>query len=349
MVTEDGPRAPGGGPSGLAPLARVALRVILSAAILWILFTRIPLPEVTRVLRSVNAGYVLLAIALVPFYSYIGAAQQHVLTNHQGLTLSTARILEINIAAQFYGLFLPGYLAGGVLRWYRMSRGGKAIAALAAIAFNRLLETLTLLVIGVAMWLLARPPQVAPIFTVLMLGALIGAVVVFATLFDGRLASWARARLTSRRWPLLPRRLQAKLGESIDATERFSTMPAREARRLGILVVIRHALEFASFTLMALAVGIHLSLPTLGWIRSFMALALMLPLAFAGIGLRETTLLVALQPYGVAAESAVALSILLLGRYLLAAIGGGLWELKRVVLGDRSSGEAQSPIPSAAD
>lgn len=336
-------------PSRVAPLARLALRLLLSAAIVWILFTRIPVTEVGRVLRSVHAGYVLLAIALVPLYTYVGAAQQRLLTSHQGLALSTARILEINIAAQFYGLFLPGYLAGGVLRWYRMSRGGKAVGALAAIAFNRLLETLTLLLIGAVMWLLARPPRVDAMFTVLMLAALAGAVGVVVALFDGRVASRVGARIATMRWRWLPQGARAKVVESLQAAERFGTMPAGDVRRLAGLVLLRQALEFASFALMALAVGIHVSLLALGWIRSFMALALMLPIAFAGIGVREATLLLALEPYGVAAQSAIALSALLLARYLLAALGGGLWELRGVLLGKRASPDTQPPIPSTAD
>jgi uncharacterized protein (TIRG00374 family) len=336
-------------PSRVASLVRLALRLLLSAAILWILLTRIPIVEVARVLRSVNAGYVLLAIALVPLYTYVGAAQQRVLTTHQGLALSTARILEINIAAQFYGLFLPGYLAGGVLRWYRMARGGHAIGALAAIAFNRLLETLTLLLIGAVMWLLARPPWVDAKLTALMLVVLAGAVIVVVALFDGRIASRVGARVETTQWRWLPQRVRARLAESLQAAERFGTMPARDVRQLATLVLLRQGLEFASFVLMTLSVGIHLSILALGWIRSFMALALMLPIAFAGIGVREATLLLALEPYGVAAESAIALSALLLARYLLAALGGGLWELRGVLLGRRASPDTHPRIPSTAD
>jgi uncharacterized membrane protein YbhN (UPF0104 family) len=347
-----GDAALGGGaapPSQVAPLARLTLRLLLSAVIVWVLFTRIPVTEVGRVLRSVNGGFVALAIALVPLFTYVGAAQQRVLTMHQGLTLSTPRILEINVAAQFYGLFLPGYLAGGVLRWYRMSRGGRAVGALAAIAFNRLLETLVILLLGVAMWLLAQPPWVDARFTAIMLAALAGVAILVVALFDGRLASFMGARFASGEWRLLPHAARAKLAESIRAAERFGTMPAGDVRRLAVLVLLRQALEFTSFVLMAWAVGIHLPLPALGWIRSFMALALMLPIAFAGIGVREATLLLALQPYGVGAESAIALAALLLARYLLAALGGGLWELKGLLFGHRASSDAQPPIPSAAD
>ncbi|MGH7719398.1 MAG: lysylphosphatidylglycerol synthase transmembrane domain-containing protein [Gemmatimonadaceae bacterium] len=338
MTAEAGPPLLAEAPSRLAAAARVAVKVLISAAIVWILLTRIPVAEVGRALRSVNAAFLLLAFALVPLYNYVAAAQQRVLTDHQGLALGTARILEINIASHFYGLFLPGYLAGGVLRWYRMSRGGKAIAALAAIAVNRLLEVVTLLLFGAVMWLVANPPGANAALTAFMLGALVGTAAVVATLFHGGAADRMSTLLSTKRSRWIPARAREKLAATCSAVARFGTIPARESARLTSLLLLRHALEFASFVLLAWAVGIHLSLPDLGWIRSFMALALMLPITYAGIGVRETTLLVTMQPYGVAAESAVALSVLLLARNLLGALAGGVWELKRVLRGSRGGG-----------
>ena len=66
----------------------------------------------------------------------------------------------------------------------------------------------------------------------------------------------------------------------------------------------------------------------IGWVRSVVLLIGMLPVALAGFGVREGSLIAALQPYGVTAAQAVALSFLLFGRDLLSAAVGGLAEAR---------------------
>lgn len=61
----------------------------------------------------------------------------------------------------------------------------------------------------------------------------------------------------------------------------------------------------------------------------------MLPISFAGLGVREGTLVFLLQPYGVSATDAVALFFLFFARALLVAGIGGLFEAKNIFLPSR--------------
>ena len=67
-----------------------------------------------------------------------------------GMRLSTLALLQINLAAVFYGLILPaGNVTGIIARFYRMSRREPNYAAIAvALAFERLVATLTLAWLG---------------------------------------------------------------------------------------------------------------------------------------------------------------------------------------------------------
>jgi len=74
-----------------------------------------------------------------------------------------------------------------------------------------------------------------------------------------------------------------------------------------------HLLGVLSFYAFALSVGVDVSFIIIGWVRSFIHIVTMLPISFSGLGVREGTLIVLLQGYGVSASDAVGLSFLLFG------------------------------------
>lgn len=86
---------------------------------------------------------------------------------------------------------------------------------------------------------------------------------------------------------------------------------------------------------------------TLGWMRSAVQLLDNLPLSIAGLGVREATLLVLLEPYGVAGERAVAPAFILLGRRLLLGLVGGLLGGIRL-LAPKAAGRCGAPQSQAS-
>ena len=78
----------------------------------------------------------------------------------------------------------------------------------------------------------------------------------------------------------------------------------------GLSLIAQFLGIFVMF-LLALSIGLNLSFLDLGWIRSFIVIITMLPISFSGIGVREASLIVLLQPYSVSSSDAVALSFLL--------------------------------------
>jgi glycosyltransferase 2 family protein len=59
-----------------------------------------------------------------------------------------------------------------------------------------------------------------------------------------------------------------------------------------------------------------------------MSLAIMLPLSFAGLGIREGTLVILFGQYGVKPDVSMALSFLFFSRNILTSLLGGLIEFK---------------------
>jgi glycosyltransferase 2 family protein len=307
------------------------IRLVASTAILAVVFSRVALGDTILALRSADPLLVLLGFLVVPLTTYAAAVQQKILTDLQGMPLSAARIVEINLTTGFYSLFLPGYLAGGLLRWHRMARpGNQPIEALAAIAFNRWLETVLLVVLGVAFWWIARPVQAPTIPSSVFIALVAGLVAVHLLFFHRAVATSVRARLgPSRRRSA--GRLRRGLSEVLAATSRFDSLAPRDVALLATLGVSRHLLGIVGLVWLAAALGLPLSFAAAGWISSVLVLALMLPISLAGVGVRDAGLVVLLGLYGIEPAGAVALSFLLLARVLLGAAVGGLLEVRRVL------------------
>ena len=313
------------------------LRVGLSAALLAYLFSVIPAREVLSALREADPLRVAAALLLaVPAFA-MAAIQQKVFTDLQGMKLTLREITEINLASRFYGLFLPGYLAGGAYRWARMAQPAKQPAeAFAAIAFNRWLETLVILILGLLYWLVGRPPEVGPSTTVGVILAIVVMAAGYGLFFDQRLsgALWERLGLgSSSRQGGTGRRMA---GRVLAATGRFGDLSAQGTVRAGTLCALRHLLDVVVFVLFAAALGVALPFAAAGWIHSAVLLAMMLPIAYAGLGVREAGLVVVLDLFAVDPTDALALSFLLLARVLLTAGIGGAIEGARLVLPKRA-------------
>lgn len=304
-------------------------QITVSITLLGYVFSLIPLNEIGDALLSISIPMLLAGLLVNLLSQYLTSVQMCQVMGRQATTLSTYRIFVVNLVTKFYGLFLPGTLAGGAVRWYHFKISGVAPAdALAAIIFNRVFETLLLVGSG-ALFLVADLGGVANIrsfsgvvFIFLLL------VVSYYTLFNSRL-HLLLARIFQRlnirdSW-------QSKLQKLFDALARYNGLSAGFRFTLLLIGIIRQIVGVASIYIFALALDIEISFYTLAWIRSVFTLLVMLPISVSGLGVRELTFVAILTQYGVPAGSALMLSLILFCSGLLFALVGGLYELMRVL------------------
>ena len=122
------------------------LKLSITSGILYYIFTIIPFSEVITSIISAKVSYILIGLLIGLLMPYTAAYQMKLLTDKQGMSLSIRQIIEINLATRFFGFFLPG-LAGGAIRWYKLSRpDNKSAKALASMVFNRLIDTIVLVI-----------------------------------------------------------------------------------------------------------------------------------------------------------------------------------------------------------
>jgi glycosyltransferase 2 family protein len=311
-------------------LFSVLARVLISAGLLYLVARKIPLQTFLQNLSQVNLPLMLISYLLIPVMGYIDANRTKTMADIQGMTLSVNQIVRIGFITSFYSLFLPGYLAGGVIRWHRMARHDQMPAqAFATIVFTRLLSTIITVVVGLTCWALdpvaRRHPAYGLGFAMLLLALCCGYWLAFHSRRSHALAHW----MAKHRW--MPRLLGEKAVKVLNSVGLFGELPARTLLSTLGLLVASELIGILSFYLISVATHLGLSAVSVGWVRAYVTLITLLPISIMGLGVRDGGLIVMLRTYGVAPTLAVTYSVLLLTRTVVLGLLGGACELWNVM------------------
>jgi len=315
--------------TSLSPWARLGIRLVVAAGLLGYLFRRVPMEGVAATLAEARPMEV--AAACVAFLGGVFLASQRLelLTDRLGLKLSLRRLFAVNLGTGFYGLFLPGgTLTGGAIRYYKITRTeGQRVRALAAIAFERIVATLFLCVMGVALWAVELPTENGPLGVVMSV-ALAAVLVLYLSLASSHVSIVLMSVLTR----LGLASMASGVRKLFDAFQQYQKLSRGSITAVAALSIGVHAAGILAYRLLGASVGIDVSFVTIGWIRSAVLLITMLPVSIGGFGVREGAFLMLLRPYGASGEQALALSLLVFAVRLIVFGGlGGLVELRALV------------------
>lgn len=304
---------------------RFLLKLGVSLGLLYFILSTVPLTNILGTLWDLDPWLALGAFALTPLMFYLAATQTRVLADNQGMSLSVGQIFRISFISSFYGLFLPGTLAGGAIRWYKYARvDNKPVEALATIAFSRLLMTLAAVALGIVCWALdAAARQYTAV------GAALGVVFVVLACGYWLFVHQERARRLAVRLnagSYVPRLARVGIQRLFSSAYNFRRLSPRRILSIFIALVVYHLLGIASYVLFARALGLEISVISLGWVRTSVLLITMIPVSISGLGVREGGLIYMLHVYGVSPALAVAFSLLLFSRSLLAGAIGAIFE-----------------------
>jgi glycosyltransferase 2 family protein len=293
-------------------------------------FRSVPLDGVVDELARSDPYLVILAWGLFLWSLYVAAATFRLLMERHEMKLSTGQIFEINLATQFYSLFLPGSVSS-FIRWYKFARCARRPAeALAVVVSSRIAYTLALALVGLLCAIVDPHLDLTAVPTATLSAVLAVAAGVYLLSFSR--VTFRQARRLVRRSVFLPSFLRQRLEKMLAVVEQGQGLPAWVHANLVGLSVLRNLMVLLQAYVLALAFGLSLSIATIGWVWSFTAILVMLPVSFAGLGVREASLIVLLAPFGVAETSAVGLSLLWLSSLLIAAVLGGALEGRGLLL-----------------
>jgi uncharacterized protein (TIRG00374 family) len=316
------------------------IKIVITIAILGYIITRIPLLDVWHSLKKANILYVAAAYSIIIGMRYFIAYRTKIFTNIHNMRISIQQFFEISLVSSFYGFFLPGTLAGGAVRWYKISKAGdKPAESMTAIIYDRLISTLVLVMVGTIFWLIERHMQSSQGMGLVLLATLSALALTYVLAFNGKVALLL-IRITQTLF-LIPELVREKVKKVLFSSMDYRRISERKHIEIFMLSLLYDFFGILAIYLLSLSLDLPLTLIQLGWIRSIVTILSMLPISFSGIGVREGSMILLLQTYSVAPANALALSFLVLLGNIVLALCGGLIELKNLSVLDKNQDDAQ--------
>ncbi len=304
-------------------------KLIITILILTYIFAHIPISSIWNAFISIELAEIFILIPIILLSTLVSAGQLKVFTDNHHMHVSLSRVLSINFSTEFYNLFLPSYLAGGAIRWHKLSRDNKKRAeALAALILNRVINTLTLALFGLICWTYDDAIISNDYYGLFFLVLFLGLLALYIFLFSQYVSSAFQHISLHPKFQLLPTLISRGLSKLIHAAMEYQKLSGREHGFIFFLSCLWQILGCTFYFLLARSLGIEISFESLGWIRSILGLLLLFPLSISGFGVREGGLIFLFGYFEIVPAAAIAFSFLLFARTLLLGFIGAFVEAK---------------------
>jgi uncharacterized membrane protein YbhN (UPF0104 family) len=286
-------------------MVRWIVRAVVSAAVIAILLALIPFDAVRAALSRVSAWVWVASVGIFFGGHYLNALKLRLL-----LGGSSRAVTSACVRAQYAGLVanlgLPGLAGGDVVRAaYLSPMVGVRRVAVASVA-DRVIDTLTvLLIVVVALPFAGLPDPIARV---------VGNAGLWLA---GGLAAATAAAVLALRVPRI-RAVAAKIGSAL-ADARVGTSAVAGAAALSLLVQSAFVL-----TNIWLARQVGVTTAAAAWFVAWplSKLIAVLPISLGGIGVREAALVSLMAPYGAPQDAVLASGILWQGVLIVTGIAG---------------------------
>jgi len=298
----------------------ICLKLGLSAGLIWFAFSKLDAHDALQLISVLPVSAAAIGLALLFFEFGLIAIRLRTLLAAIGPRLRYGLAFDAVLIGAFFSQTLISFVGGDAMRIWRMTRNKTAVGdAARAVLYDRVfgfIGLVVLIAIGFPVLLKIVPDVRIHIAILLFIAASVGGCILLLSLH------LAPASLRRRRLFAFAARI-SEMGHDLLRSPRSLVL------LLAISVVVQSLNVLAIFIV---AKGLHVALELsmcLVLIPPVMFLSMM-PISFAGWGVREGAMVAALATIGVPASEALALSISYgLGLILVSLPGGALWLLAR--------------------
>lgn len=261
------------------------------------------------VLFGIDPGILILVLMANALFILIRAWRFSViLKDHARFSLPFPLLLRYYLISCFFGLFVPGGIAGDWVRTVKVNRHGRSLGfSLQSVFLERYLGLLALLAIASAFLNLPLSPVDLPyqgrmaLSGAFLLGLIPPAVILFRSY---------------RAFPI-----PATWKENLDR------LTGRTLLKASGLSLALQAAGLLVFLLLALSMGMRIPLAILSPLVLASSLATLLPISIQGLGVNQTLFVHGLAAYGYAAETALLFSLSVFALDVFTGIIGGILHL----------------------
>ena len=299
-----------------SPLGRrgaLALRLLVSAALLGVVLAYADVGEVARAVRDGDWAWFAAALAVMGIAVVLGGLRWLLLLEGAQIEVSAWRAVRAYAASLVLNLVLPTAVAGDAVRTWVVGReSGRLLGAAAATVVDKLTALTCLFGLGWAAYALdwnAVPDSL---------------VVVFAWVTAGLLAAFAVAALAAAGVRPILHRLPERLAAMARESWRLLRFWAGSRKLVGSLLglgVAYQMLAVVALILVAKTLGLELSFALAAVTASIVLVAILIPVSVGGLGIREGGFVLLLGEAGIDAADATLVSLLGAAAVLLSSAG----------------------------
>lgn len=318
--------------SSLRRFAGFALKLGISAGILYWLFQHTDLTDVMARARAANPVWLATALAIFGGMVLISAWRWRLLLESLDAPAPISRLTNSWLVALFFNNFLPSNIGGDVVRIAdTVSLTGSRTVAAAVVLVDRAMGLAALLVIAaLGAWVATSEGIAVPARDVVWLAAFGTVVAGLPTLYRPKLL----ARVLAPIGALHPELVGTRVDRFLRAIEQISEHPGRVTQALVGAVAVQTLLVVYHLAI-AQAIGVSLSL-TMGLVIVPVSLVLqMAPVSVNGLGVREAVFTFFFARLGLPVDAAIALSLLSAALIMFFSLSGGVVFLFRRGRGER--------------
>jgi len=292
--------------------------LLVTAGLIAYLLRKVEVGPVVRHVGAIEAGPALLALLIMLLQLALVSLRWNLVNRIVGARTGIGQALRLTWIGQFFNQVLPSTVGGDAVRVWLASREGVPVGrAVTGVVCDRAAALAALILIISATFLLAPTfvPGKIPSIEALRLVAgagLLGLAALFV--FGASLAAFLMRHRATESIGKLVRDLRAVL--CLSAASAAITVLSGVVQLLLVAVVV----------LCALGMNIPLAFGGALLVVPAIMLISMIPISFAGWGVREGAMIVGLGELGVSASDALAISVAFGLLQMAAALpGGALW------------------------
>lgn len=301
------------------PLWKLALKIIISAALIYVIVRMLNFQELGEVFSRANwllvgAGFALFLVAQI-----LRTVRWHLLIVCQKCDVPFWATLNAMFVGLFFNMFLPAELGGDVVRGLWLDKAVKSRSAtFASVLADRIMGMLTMAVL--AGWAIINGAHHTSHSTTLLVVGLCVALIVFTAAAASERVARFLASL-----PIFPKRLHVA-----DRLLRFSAAlrvyrGARKAIGWALFwSLIFQGAIYVSYWILALGLGLNAPMWSFFAFVPLITIITMVPASLNGIGAREMGYAYFFKEVGLNANQAVALSIASYAFLVAASLIGGV-------------------------
>ncbi|RKZ75850.1 MAG: hypothetical protein DRQ57_06080 [Gammaproteobacteria bacterium] len=309
------------------------LKLCLSISIIaYVLYNYIDVDKFFLSLQNINILILPLLIILHYLRRFIVAYQIKITLIPFQIHILTYNVFKIHLIATFYGLVLPGSIAGGGVSWYLLSKdNGRRAEVASVLVYLQILNLMTLLPFALIGIYFEPQLKLYNIETYVFILSLL-LICMLLPFFIRPIAKLFESLFNTLISLIPSNSLSKRLSEANrnvwNAIHITGKMPFFLQTQVIIISFVSQVLVIIAMYLALITVNIEVPILTATWLVALLTIITMLPITIAGIGVRDISLIFILNKfYAIPPESAVILSTLLLsiGMIFFGVILGGYY------------------------